>query len=53
MEKSDDNSIICSYCNSTVKEDDDFCPECGALFIDEVYCENHNNILAKGVCIIC
>jgi len=53
MEKSDDKSLFCSNCNNPVKEDDDFCPECGTLIIDEVYCENHNNILAKGVCIIC
>ncbi len=53
MEITDSNSLFCSYCNNTVKEDNDFCPECGTLLIDEVYCENHNNILARGVCIIC
>ena len=53
METEDDNSLVCEHCNNVVNADDDFCPECGTLFIDEVYCENHNNILAKGVCVIC
>lgn len=44
---------ICSFCNHTVKEDDDFCPECGSIFLQNVECINHKNIIADGVCIIC
>jgi len=27
---------ICSLCENEVKEDDDFCSNCGTLFIDNV-----------------
>ena len=53
MEKPDEDSIVCDHCNNAVKDDDDFCPECGSIFIDDVYCDNHKDIIAKGVCIIC
>ncbi len=43
----------CSRCNYPVKEDDDFCPECGTLFLEDVNCTNHKRIPAEGVCIIC
>jgi hypothetical protein len=46
-------NTICSRCNYPVKEDDDFCPECGTLFLENVECKNHKNIPAEGVCIIC
>jgi len=45
--------LTCEVCNNQVKEDDDFCPYCGSLFIEEIFCENHNEILADGVCVIC
>ena len=47
------NLLTCEVCNNPVKEDDDFCPNCGSLFIDEIFCDNHNKIPADGVCIIC
>ncbi len=53
MNESEDNIYTCEECNNTVKEDDDFCPYCGSLFIDETFCENHTEIKAEGVCIIC
>ena len=53
MEKLENDSIVCQHCDNVVKEDDDFCPECGTIFIDDLHCENHKNILADGVCIIC
>ena len=48
-----DNLLTCEICNNSVKEDDDYCPYCGSLFIDEIFCDNHSDILAEGVCIIC
>lgn len=53
MNESDNNLLTCEACNNPVKEDDDFCPFCGVLFIDEIFCENHKNVIADGVCIIC
>jgi hypothetical protein len=53
MNDINENSSICDNCNNIVKSDDDFCSECGALFIDEISCDNHKDILAEGVCIIC
>lgn len=53
MEELKDNTMVCANCNRVVKEDDDFCPECGAIIADDISCENHKNIPAKGICIIC
>jgi hypothetical protein len=53
MDESEFEILTCEICNNPVKDDDDYCPECGALFIEEVFCDNHNNISAEGVCIIC
>lgn len=52
MTEENENSV-CSYCNHPVKNDYDFCPECGTLFLDDVKCINHKNVPAEGVCIIC
>ena len=49
----ENKNSICSFCNHPVKEDDDFCPECGTLFLEDVKCIKHKNIPAEGVCIIC
>ena len=44
---------ICPKCESTIKEDDDFCPECGTILIENLHCKNHIKSEAKGVCIVC
>ena len=43
----------CSICGNAVKDSDDFCPSCGALFEEGVNCERHPTEKAEGVCIIC
>lgn len=53
MNEPNDDLLICEGCENSIKTDDEFCPECGDIFIDEVFCENHNAVLANGVCIIC
>ena len=48
-----DTTYPCPRCNSTIRETDDFCPECGALFAEGVTCHHHPGREAEGVCIIC
>lgn len=45
----------CSKCNEEVTSDSDFCPHCGTLFVDgkDVFCDEHPEKSALGVCIIC
>ncbi|MBN1398829.1 MAG: zinc-ribbon domain-containing protein [Bacteroidetes bacterium] len=47
--------IKCSYCSEEITDDSDFCPHCGALYIRdaEIYCDEHPQNKAGGVCIIC
>ena len=53
MEEPGETNLTCEQCGHPVEADDDFCPECGSLFIDDVFCENHNSVPAEGACIIC
>lgn len=47
--------ISCSYCSEEITADSDFCPHCGVLFVEagEVFCDEHAEEPAVGVCIIC
>ena len=45
--------LACDNCNKSVKEDDEYCPHCGSIFVGDVYCHNHQDIEAKGVCVVC
>lgn len=49
----DENDLECEFCGANVKEDDDFCTECGTLFADYIKCKNHPDLNAEGVCVIC
>lgn len=53
MQNTGDNSFVCPHCDNDVNKDDDFCPNCGTIFIDNLYCNNHKDKPAKGVCVIC
>ena len=44
---------ICNNCKYKIEETSEFCPKCGSLFITEIYCENHPQLEASGVCPIC
>jgi hypothetical protein len=44
---------ICSNCNCEIKIDDDFCPSCGILFVENIKCCEHGEKNAEGVCVIC
>lgn len=43
----------CENCGNLINAGDDFCPDCGSLFIDNIKCSIHPEIDAKGVCVIC
>lgn len=45
----------CPQCSNEVTIDSDFCPHCGVLFSDaeNVFCDEHPQQPATGVCIIC
>ena len=36
MGESDEKLLICEVCNNPIKEEDEFCPYCGSLFIDKI-----------------
>ena len=53
MENNEEKKLVCSHCGSTIKEDDDFCPDCGTLLAEFVKCNEHKDKEAEGVCVIC
>ena len=52
MNSQEEKMYECPNCHDNVKEDDEFCPNCGNLFVD-TKCDNHNDQDAEGACIIC
>jgi hypothetical protein len=53
MSETENEIFECPDCKNKVEKDDEFCPNCGTLFIDDVKCSNHPDSEADGVCIIC
>ena len=53
MKKSHEEVFTCTRCNNEVKRGDDFCPNCGSLFVDHIRCSRHGTQEAEGVCLIC
>ena len=49
----EENIYQCNTCKLEIETDSDYCPRCGTIFIEEVKCENHPEIGAEGVCVIC
>ncbi|MCX6143905.1 MAG: hypothetical protein NTZ35_11865 [Ignavibacteriales bacterium] len=45
--------LTCDDCRNEVAPDDEFCPNCGLVFVDNLKCSNHDDVEASGVCIIC
>ena len=46
-------TLTCARCDNKVKKSDDFCPNCGALLVDNINCNRHGKQKAEGVCLIC
>ena len=53
MGKEKTQKLICSHCDNPVEKSDEFCPECGSLFVRGRHCSNHPQIEAEGACVIC
>jgi len=53
MEDNLEKELQCEHCTCKVKIDDDFCPDCGTLFIEDVKCSDHSDVKSEGVCVIC
>ncbi len=53
MENDEAGGVTCSNCGNPVNDDDDFCPRCGSIFSDSVFCDKHKRVEAEGVCIVC
>ena len=47
------SNLICDNCEFEIESDSDFCPRCGMIIIDEVLCDNHSSLEAKGACVVC
>lgn len=47
------NSRICPICDREVCHYDEHCRFCGSLFVDNIYCTNHTDTEAEGICLIC
>lgn len=47
------DTFECSFCKNPVKQNDEFCTDCGTLFEDGIKCSVHTDKDAEGVCIIC
>ncbi len=48
-----EEKIVCSECDFEIEETSIFCPNCGAMFQDNILCINHENEYARGFCVIC
>lgn len=47
------NSKKCPHCGEFVQAESEFCVICGEIFEENVFCAEHHNVPAIGVCIIC
>ena len=53
MTDSERDAFFCDHCENEVAPDDEFCPNCGRLFVENERCKKHGTTHAEGVCIIC
>ena len=53
MTNADDDAWVCPHCRAEAQPDNDFCPECGEILSDGIFCSRHEKQAADGVCVIC
>jgi len=44
---------VCSNCDNKVEQDFDFCPRCGSILKDGIFCDKHPLVEADGVRVVC
>jgi RNA polymerase subunit RPABC4/transcription elongation factor Spt4 len=49
----DGESLYCSNCETQIKNDDEYCPHCGLILLEEKKCYLHKENEAQGICLIC
>lgn len=49
----ENKDVVCLNCEFLAKEDDDYCTNCGTIFLENIKCTNHFETEAHGVCLIC
>lgn len=47
------DEFVCEICETELKGDENFCPACGTLFEENIFCTNHSDKAAEGVCLVC
>src|SRR3990170_7432502 len=48
-----DEEFVCLNCEFVVNNNDEYCPNCGTIFIEDKKCYIHKEIEADGICLIC
>ena len=49
----DGESLYCSNCETQIKNDNEYCVNCGLIFLEEKKCYLHKENEAQGICLIC
>jgi RNA polymerase subunit RPABC4/transcription elongation factor Spt4 len=49
----ENEKLVCLNCEFLIKKDDDYCPNCGTIFSENIKCTHHIGTEAEGVCLIC
>ena len=47
------NKYSCKNCNQEIEDDSEYCPRCGTIFMNDVFCIIYTDVEATGVCVIC
>jgi RNA polymerase subunit RPABC4/transcription elongation factor Spt4 len=50
---SENENLVCLNCESVVKDSDEYCPNCGIVFAENIKCHLHKEAEAEGICLIC
>ena len=53
MSEGQQRDLTCTRCKEAVGENETYCRNCGALFVDPLICSVHHSTPAEGVCVIC